>query len=495
MPDASSAGAVIERVDVSAYTIPTDRPEADGTLEWDSTTLPEKGFNVARALVGSEGTCVTVLEATVALMHSTRGRARLLFEMLQGNAIDGAWRDENVREALDLCLACKGKGECPLNVDMATYKAEFLAHYYEGRLRPREAYTLGLIHEWSALAARAPGIANPVTQTPGLRAIAKRIAAVAPKRTLPAFAPRTLRQQLAARSPAAARNGRVILDTFTNHFYPETGLSAIAVLEAAGYEVTLPPPGLCCGLPLFYYGMLGRASDRLREVLDALAPEIASGTADDRSRAVVHHGVLRRADEFLSDQRAGAPADVADFPVQRVPGAKRRSRSAEDRAQGDGARPLPSQGRARHTGRGGDARALGLEYEVLDSGCYGMAGAFGFERAHYDVSRDVGELVLLPRVQQAADDTIIVANGFSCREQIAQETGRRALHIADVMHLAMQSALATRPETGWRARRQENLARSRTRLGAGALIFANAALAAGVLWRGPRALIGWSGRA
>jgi Fe-S oxidoreductase len=222
-------------------------------------------------------------------MHSTRGRARLLFEMLQGNPLSAGWKSESVKEALDLCLACKGcKGECPVDVDMATYKAEFMAHYYEGRLRPRRAYAFGFIHQWARLASLVPGLANFFTQTPLLSDVAKAVAEIAPERSLPAFTPETFKAwfrrhkaQSATRNhpQATAAIQQVMLwpDTFNNYFHPATARAAVEVLEAAGCEVSVPLCDLCCGRPLYDYGFLDTAKRRLRQIIDALRPQIAAG--------------------------------------------------------------------------------------------------------------------------------------------------------------------------------------------------------------------------
>src|SRR5665213_3148990 len=172
-------------------------------------------------------------------MHSTRGRARLLFEMLQGDPVTGGWRDEHVKEALDLCLSCKGcKGECPVNVDMATYKAEFLSHYYEGRLRPRGAYASGLIYWWARLASLAPDVANFFGQTPGFTAVAKWLGGVDQRRRMPTFARETFKEWFRKRAPRNQDKPAVILwpDTFNNNFHPEVAKAAVTVLEAAGRQ-------------------------------------------------------------------------------------------------------------------------------------------------------------------------------------------------------------------------------------------------------------------
>jgi hypothetical protein len=213
-------------------------------------------------------------------MHSTRGRAHLLFEMLQGNPLGGGWKAEPVREALDLCLACKGcKSDCPVHVDMATYKAEFLSHYYEGRPRPRHAYAMGWITWWARLAALAPGLANFVSHAPLLGNLFKWAGNIAPQRRVPAFAPETFREWFRRRGPRNEGKPQVILwaDTFNNHFHPDVARAAVDVLEAAGFQVLVPERPLCCGRALYDFGMLDTAERLLREVLDTLRPWIQPG--------------------------------------------------------------------------------------------------------------------------------------------------------------------------------------------------------------------------
>ena len=246
------------------------------------------GAGVCRRHEG-EGTMCPSYMVTRDEKHSTRGRARLLNEMIRGDVVRGGWRDESVRDALDLCLSCKGcKHDCPVQVDMATYKAEFLSHYYEGRLRPRYAYVSGLIYWWARAAARLPATANFVTQTPGLSYLAKAIAGYSPKRHIPPFAPETFRQWFARRSVRNAGRPVVMLwpDTFNNHFTPQVAKAAVDVLEHAGYQVQVPPRTLCCGRPLYDYGMLETAKRLLHETLDALRGSIRTAFRWWRSNQV-----------------------------------------------------------------------------------------------------------------------------------------------------------------------------------------------------------------
>ncbi len=372
--------------------------------------------------------------------HSTRGRARLLFEMLGGDPLAHGWHEEKVHEALDLCLACKGcKHDCPVNVDMATYKSEFLSHYYEGRRRPITAYSMGLIYWWARLAARMPGLVNFATQTPPLGALAKALGGIAPDRRIPSFASQTFTDWFRARGPRNEGKSQIILwpDTFNNHFHPQTARAAVAVLEAAGYQVTIPSRPLCCGRPLYDWGMLDRAEGLLRQILDTLHPQIAAGIP------VV--GLEPSCVAVFRDELLGLFPDDVD--------AKRLSQQTfllSEFLVNEGYEPPKLHRKAVVHGHCHhkaimtmDAEekildGLGLDYNVLASGCCGMAGAFGFERGdHYDVSIKAGERVLLPAVRDAAKETLIVADGFSCREQIAQTTDRRALHLAQLLQMAL----------------------------------------------------------
>jgi Fe-S oxidoreductase len=373
-------------------------------------------------------------------MHSTRGRARLLFEMLEGSPLQDGWRDETVREALDLCLACKGcRGDCPVNVDMATYKAEFLSHYYAGKPRPVTGYAMGLIYWWARLAAHAPGLVNLVTQAPLLSDLAKRLGGIAPERRIPAFAPQTFKEWFRQRGQRNPEGKRVILwpDTFNNHFHPDTAIAAVEVLEAVGYRVTVPEIDLCCGRPLYDYGWLDAAQRLLRQILTALQSEIEAGVPivglEPSCVAVFRDELINL---FPHDE------DARRLSLQ--------SFLLSEFLEREGYQPPKLHRKAvvhghchhkaimRMTAEESVLQKLGLDFEVLDSGCCGMAGAFGFEREHFDVSIACGERVLLPTVRAADRETLIIADGFSCREQIAQTTDRRALHLAQVLQMALQ---------------------------------------------------------
>mgnify|MGYP005811833181 CR=1 FL=1 len=386
--------------------------------------------------------------------HSTRGRAHLLFEMMQGDPLRDGWRDEHVREALDLCLACKGcKADCPMNVDMATYKAEFLAHYYEGRLRPRHAYSMGLIMVWARLAALAPRVANFASHAPGLATLAKLAGGIAPGRDVPRFAPYTFRRWFGARPRRNVGGPPAVLfvDTFNDHFHPETAIATLEVLEAAGYAVELPRHRICCGRPLYDFGMLDRARRQLVDILDVLSPRVEAGVPvvgiEPSCVAVLRDELLGM---FPDDPRARKLAGSTLMLSELMEREKDRFALPNVKAKG------VLQGHCHHHAvMGLDAelsvlRRMGIEVERPDTGCCGMAGSFGFERGdHYEVSVAAGERGILPAVRSAPKDTLVLADGFSCREQIAQGTDRHGVHLAEVIHLARERRLGgAYPERG-----------------------------------------------
>lgn len=404
-----------------------------------TATLRCVGVGKCRRTEG--GTMCPSFMVTREEMHSTRGRTHLLFEMLQGDLVHGGWRDQQVKEALDLCLACKGcKSECPVNVDMATYKAEFLAHYYHGRLRPRSAYALGLIYRWARVASHLPRLAKLVTHAPGLQGLVRWLAGIAPQRELPAFASPTFRQWFERRTPRTSDGQQVLLwpDTFTNYFHPEVAMAAVEVLEAAGCQVLLPTITLCCGRPLYDYGMLPTAKRLLRQVLRVLEPQISAGMPlvglEPGCVAVFRDELLNF---FPHDEQARRLSKqtflLSEFLVHRLPAYQ----------------PPLLQGKALVHGHCHQRaiagmkseleilRRLGLQIEQPESGCCGMAGSFGFEQAHYELAMQCAERALLPAVRASSSETLLIANGFSCQEQIAQATLRRPLHLAQVLQMAL----------------------------------------------------------
>jgi FAD/FMN-containing dehydrogenase/Fe-S oxidoreductase len=387
--------------------------------------------------------------------HSTRGRAHLLWEMTQGEFLQDGWREEAVKRSLELCLSCKGcKTDCPVGVDVATYKAEFLSHYYEGRPRPINAYAFGNIDLWAQAASRMPGLVNLVTQLPGIRDLAKFAAGMPRERSIPAFAPQTFTEWF-RRQPSRNPGGPPVIlwpDTFNNHFLPATARAAVNVLERAGFEVCVPRARLCCGRPLYDFGMLERAKRLLLEVLDALAPEIEAGVPVvglEPSCVAVFRDELTNL--FPEDRRAqrlsGQTFLLSEFMEAN---ANRFSLPRwERKALLHG--HCHQKSLMRMTDEESVLRRMGIDFRSPAPGCCGMAGSFGFEKGKFEVSRQVGELELLPAVRAASPDTVIIADGFSCREQIAQMTDRQALHLAEVIEMAMQESGSepTRAQVGW----------------------------------------------
>ena len=412
------------------FTYPEDQARLDRAV------LRCVGVGKCRRMDG--GTMCPSFMVTREEQHSTRGRARLLFEMFEGQAIPASWHNEAVKDALDLCLSCKGcKGDCPVNVDMATYKAEFLSHYYARRLRPIAAYTMGWIHIWSRLAAHAPRLAN------ALMSLSKPFIGIAPQRRMPRYARKTFVQQfdVAARGGGASQKGKVLLwpDTFNNYFHPDTALAAAEVLESLGYQVTIPRKNLCCGRPLYDWGFLGMAKKLLREVMRELRSELSEGTPiiglEPSCVSVFRDelGNLFAGDEdALRLQKSVVTlSEFLDRENVRLPQLKRKALVQSH---------CHHNAIMRFTAEESVMKKMALDFEHPDTGCCGMAGAFGFEKDHYDISIRVGERALLPKVRQASDDTLIIADGFSCREQIEQTTGRHAVHLAEVLRMALREA-------------------------------------------------------
>jgi len=499
--------------------------------------------------------------------HSTRGRAHLLWEMTQNPArpdaiIRDGWRSEEVKRSLDLCLACKGcKSDCPVGVDVATYKAEFLSHYYEGRRRPLSAYAFGNIDLWASLASNAPGLMNLATQLPFLRDIAKLVAGIPAQRSIPAFAPETFKQwfhrtcrggrirppreaqrawddssldsrekdspwKSGALAPRKARNDKrasapegsyqgaasavpyddgndkralapvgppVLLwaDTFNNYFLPGTARAAVEVLETAGFRVLVPQANLCCGRPLYDFGMLDRAQRLLLEILDTLEPEIEAGIPvvglEPSCVAVFRDELINL---FPHDERAQALSRqtflLSEFLEQKLqPGATLPQLPRKALLHGH----CHHKSIMKMTAEESLLRRLGIDFQSPAPGCCGMAGSFGFEHDKYEVSAAIGELELLPAVRQAPADWLIVADGFSCREQIAQLTGRHALHLAEVLQMALEPSALDKddpfPESHLVRQREAEVQSSMQRAGLGLGVLAAGSLLLYAVTRNP----------
>jgi FAD/FMN-containing dehydrogenase/Fe-S oxidoreductase len=428
-------------------------PEIKGTFAYPKDGSFTKammrcvGVGSCRRHDSSKSVMCPSFQATREERYSTRGRARLLFEMLHGGPIDDLWRSETVEEALDLCLACKGcKSDCPVNTDMATYKAEFRAHHYKGRLRPRAAYSMGHIADWSRFAGHVPWLANAMTQTPGVSAITKWLGGVSPQRSIPRYAPRTFVHWFRQRSKRRIEGPRVMLwpDTFNNYFRPETAIAATQSLEALGYQVAIPARPLCCGRPLYDWGLLNKARSLWDEILKALEPEIISGTPIIGLEPACVSAFRDELGSLLpgnarAERLAGQTLFISEF----------LDRECGDRLPRAPQSALVHMHCHHHAIIKSDAEKSVLEqmevdHEILKSGCCGMAGSFGFELGKYDVSTAIGERVLLPRVRQASANTAILADGFSCREQIEQMTGRQTLHIAQLVSRAIATGESDR---------------------------------------------------
>ncbi|MEU1662055.1 FAD-linked oxidase C-terminal domain-containing protein [Streptomyces sparsogenes] len=376
---------------------------------------------------------------------STRGRARLLYEMTQGEVITDGWRSTEVRDALDLCLSCKGCSvDCPVGVDMATYKSEFLYHHYKGRPRPASHYTMGWLPLLSRVAARMPRVVNALTAS-RLAPLIKRLGGIAAEREVPRFARRTFLSWFRARVPEGdGHRGPVMLwvDSFNNHFTPEVLQAAVAVLEEAGYRVQVPDGTQCCGLTWITTGQLGVARRMARRTTAALAPAVRAGTRVVGLEPSCTAALRSDLPELLggdTDARALAEATVtlAELLVHHTPGWRPPRLPVRSLSQTHCHQHATS-------GFGADSallRAMGVDNQALDSGCCGLAGNFGFERGHYEVSVAAGEQVLLPAVREASPDTVVLADGFSCRTQIAQGTDRHGTHLAELI----ARALATPP--------------------------------------------------
>ncbi len=389
--------------------------------------------------------------------HSTRGRAHLLWELMSGDVLERDWREESVKHSLDLCLSCKGcKSDCPVGVDVATYKAEFLSHYYEGRSRPLRDYAFGNVDFFARLASYTPGLANLFTQLPVVSNAVKFLAGVPKERNIPAFAPETFRAwfRKTPRRQLPQNQGapQIILwaDTFNNYFYPQTAQAAVEVLEAAGFEVLVPQANLCCGRPLYDFGMLDRAQRLLLDTLDVLGPKIAAGipvVGLEPSCVAVFRDEL--CNLFPDDDRARRLSQqtflLSEFLEKKAPHFTVPPLHRKALVHGH----CHHKAIMKMTDEEAVLSRIGLDFHAPAPGCCGMAGSFGFEEEKYQVSQDVGELELLPAVRQAAPDTLIIANGFSCREQIAQGTDRHALHLAEVLQMALHqgsNGWATVPE-------------------------------------------------
>jgi FAD/FMN-containing dehydrogenase/Fe-S oxidoreductase len=382
--------------------------------------------------------------ATSEEKHSTRGRAHLLWEMLAGSLREEGFRSHAVHEALDLCLSCKAcKTECPVQVDMAAYKSEFLAQHYKGRLHPLHHYMFGFADKLAHYGSITPALTNAVLTGPLTGPLIKRIAGIAPQRQLPRLAPQSYQnsRQTSSRNPSgnkAPSPGRQVLlwpDTWNNYYHPQTLTAAESVLDQAGFAVQVPQGHICCGRPLYDFGLLTQARSYLATILDRTAAQIEAGLPFiflEPSCASVFKDELI---ELLpNDSRAKRLREqtwlLADWLAAQAPG------FASGRLTGA---HILLHGHCHHKAVfGGPAseiallRQAGAIVEPIQAGCCGMAGPFGFEAGKFEVSKTIASQGFMPAVESAASTTLIVTDGFSCREQIAQLSTRRAMHFAEV---------------------------------------------------------------
>jgi FAD/FMN-containing dehydrogenase/Fe-S oxidoreductase len=388
--------------------------------------------------------------------HSTRGRAHLLWEMLEGDVVTDGWRSEEVRDALDLCLSCKGcLQDCPVNVDMATYKAEFTHHHYAGRpwARPRSHFSMGWLPALARAASVAPSLVNRTTGS-RLAPLLKRAGGIDPARDIPAFAGESFVSWFRRRSapdPAQAPRGPVLLwpDTFSNYLSPQVGRAAVRVLEAAGFGPVLPDGPVCCGLTWVSTGQLGVAKRVLSRSLRTIAPALEAGAPvvglEPSCTAVFRH----EATSLLPDDPLARAARNQTLTLSEL----LRTQAADWTPPQVGGSALVQVHCHQHSVLGFAAdrevmAAAGIEAEVPDSGCCGLAGNFGFEDGHAELSRQVGERVLLPAVREAPESTAVLADGFSCRTQIEQGTPRRARHLAELLADALDREESTTRREG-----------------------------------------------
>jgi Fe-S oxidoreductase len=353
--------------------------------------------------------------------------------MTRGEVIADGWDSDAVEDALSLCLACKGcKADCPVGVDVATWKAEFRAHHYARRMRARSAYSMGLIDRWAMLASKAPGLANALAKTPP----AKWAAGIHRRARLPRFAPQTVRSWFHESGGRGMGGERLLMwpDTFNDHFRPETLIAATQLLKRGGYRVVIPAEPVCCGRPLSDWGFLDRAKQRFERIFEVLGPDIEAGTPIvvlEPACASAFKDELRNlfANRPLARRLAAQVHHFADFVADRLDRFPQFLR---------GGSALMQVHCHHHAVIGFDKEqallaGLGIEVERPPQGCCGMAGAFGMAKETFEVARKIGERILLPRVRELNEETVIVADGFSCREQIEIHGSRKTMHVAELL--------------------------------------------------------------
>ena len=384
---------------------------------------------------GGLGVMCPSYQATREEKDSTRGRARVLQEMINGELVQGGWKSPEVHQALDLCLSCKGCArDCPTGIDMAAYKSQVLDHTYRGKIRPRSHYTLGWLPRWGRSITRARTLSrlvNIATATPGLRRLVRWSAGVDQRRPLPQFAPVAARKRVA--TPTSSGSPVVLwVDSFSDCFTGDAVAAAVSLLVAAGYAPELLQRPACCGLTWISTGQLDGARRQLRSALDILHPIVAAGTPVvglEPSCLAVWRGdaaELLPEDSRVAEVRAGV-VTLAEL-LQRTP-----QWSPPDLTGLE----LVVQPHCHHAsviGWQADATLLAATGATVTTvgGCCGLAGNFGVEKGHYEVSVKVAEHDLLPAVA-AQPDAVVLADGFSCRIQLAQLADRKAITLAELL--------------------------------------------------------------
>jgi len=422
---------------------------------WEPVTLldfsAQGGFAAAVEMCNGVGECRKKLEGTMCPSymvtrdeeHSTRGRANALRAVLSGRVPPSEFTGRRLYEVMDLCLECKGcKAECPANVDMAKLKYEFLHHYHAANGLPLRNRLFGHIAKLSAIGARAPGLFNALSGLAPSRWLLEKVAGIDRRRPLPPLAPETFTAWFARRpAPPSAARGEVVLfhDTFVTYNTPEIGRAAVEVLETAGYRVVLVDRK-CCGRPLISKGMLDVAREHARWNVALLAPYARRGVA---VVGLEPSCLLTLRDEYVDLLRTDDARIVAEHSALLEQFLVRERERGLTLPFVDNGRKALLHGHCHQKALVGTAptvsalRWAGYEVTEVDSGCCGMAGSFGFEREHYDVSVALGNRRLAPAVKAAPADTEVVAPGISCRQQIAHLAGRRAVHPAEALRRAL----------------------------------------------------------
>jgi len=422
---------------------------------WEPVTLldfsAQGGFAASAEMCNGVGVCRKKLEGTMCPSymatrdeeHSTRGRANALRAVLSGRLPAAEFTGDRLHEVMDLCLECKGcKAECPSNVDMAKLKYEFLYHYYEANGLPLRNRLFGRIERLNRVLSRLPTIANWMTSVPFNRWLMEKIVGIDRRRPLPALATQTFTDWFATHQlPPVAPRGDVVLfhDTFVTYNTPEIGRAAVELLETAGYRVILVDRK-CCGRPLISKGMLAEAREHAGWNVERLYPYARRGVA---IVGLEPSCLLTLRDEWVDLLRTDEARTVAAQSALLEQFLLRERERGLTLPFKPGPREALLHGHCHQKAMVGTAPTVavlqwaGYRVSEVDSGCCGMAGSFGFEREHYDISVQLGNRRLAPAVKAAAADTEVVAPGISCRQQIQHLAGRRARHPAEVLRDAL----------------------------------------------------------